>query len=382
MAYNLLKGTVEGSVDQHADQEIGGIKIFKNTISASVFYDTDADSPCATMKDVAITQLKGSRRGALITYEEGTTGIAQFDLIYESDTLHAKNLLVQGDISGNARGLKKVPVNQFDGKISATSLKLAPGLADIRGELQIKPYEGITTSEEGTSVLLAPHQGLSFRDRKLAVDPENSTNVRAEGQNLSDNDLLLVHDASRDMVCHTSLSNLYESYIKAKAPAPCGAAGSIQLKDGNGFAAASGLKYDVKNDILNVGGRLVSKSLKTLGNVEFEGQVACHGAVVKNITTTTDSQYAVRPQDYTLLCDTAKNSVTVTLPPACNHRGRILIFKKMTTKQYSLNSHPLKIKVEEGKLDISDSITIKMVFSTITFQSDGNKWWVIGKTGS
>ena len=29
MAYNVLKGAVEGSVDQHADQEIGGVKVFK-----------------------------------------------------------------------------------------------------------------------------------------------------------------------------------------------------------------------------------------------------------------------------------------------------------------------------------------------------------------
>ena len=42
MAYNVLKGTVDGSVDQHGDQEIEGKKVFKNTISASVFYDTDA----------------------------------------------------------------------------------------------------------------------------------------------------------------------------------------------------------------------------------------------------------------------------------------------------------------------------------------------------
>ena len=48
MAYNVLKGKVEGSVDQHADQEIEGVKVFKNTISASIFYDTDAQSPCAT----------------------------------------------------------------------------------------------------------------------------------------------------------------------------------------------------------------------------------------------------------------------------------------------------------------------------------------------
>ena len=59
MAYNVLKGKVEGSVDQHEDQEIGGVKVFKNTVSASVFWDTDAQSPCATMKDVAITKIQG-----------------------------------------------------------------------------------------------------------------------------------------------------------------------------------------------------------------------------------------------------------------------------------------------------------------------------------
>ena len=35
MAYNILKGSVEGSVDQHGDQEIDGIKVFKSTISAN-----------------------------------------------------------------------------------------------------------------------------------------------------------------------------------------------------------------------------------------------------------------------------------------------------------------------------------------------------------
>ena len=57
MAYNLFKGVVEGSVDQYGDQEIDGVKIFKNTISASVFYDTDAQSPCATIKNVAIEKI-------------------------------------------------------------------------------------------------------------------------------------------------------------------------------------------------------------------------------------------------------------------------------------------------------------------------------------
>ena len=69
MAYNVLKGAVEGSVDQHGDQEINGVKVFKNTVSASVFWDTDAQSPCATMKDVAINKVTGTTKGA------GTPGL-------------------------------------------------------------------------------------------------------------------------------------------------------------------------------------------------------------------------------------------------------------------------------------------------------------------
>ena len=57
MAYNVLKGLVEGSVDQYGDQQIEGVKVFKSTISASVFYDTDAESPCATLKDVGIKKV-------------------------------------------------------------------------------------------------------------------------------------------------------------------------------------------------------------------------------------------------------------------------------------------------------------------------------------
>ena len=72
MAYNILKGTVEGSVDQHADQEIGGVKIFKNTVSASVFYDTDSQSPCATLKDVAITDIKGAAKNSVLIADKET----------------------------------------------------------------------------------------------------------------------------------------------------------------------------------------------------------------------------------------------------------------------------------------------------------------------
>ena len=104
MAYNVLKGVVEGSVDQHGDQEIGGVKVFKNTISASVFYDTDAESPCATMKDVAITELKGTTQGAIITYNGEGRAKANHDFKYEDGVLTARDVHVR-HIAGSGDGL-------------------------------------------------------------------------------------------------------------------------------------------------------------------------------------------------------------------------------------------------------------------------------------
>ncbi len=92
MAYNVLKGKVDGSVDQYGDQEIDGIKIFKNTISASVFYDTDAESPCATMRDVAVTKIVGGTAKNLLTYEGSSEIKAHHNLTYDELYSHETNL--------------------------------------------------------------------------------------------------------------------------------------------------------------------------------------------------------------------------------------------------------------------------------------------------
>ncbi|HCX13913.1 MAG TPA: hypothetical protein DGZ24_01195, partial [Rhodospirillaceae bacterium] len=87
MAYNVLKGTIEGSVDQHGDQEIAGIKVFKSTISASVFYDTDAQSPCATLKDVGLLKITGHPHNSLLVYTDSQTAAAPHNLTFSHDEL-------------------------------------------------------------------------------------------------------------------------------------------------------------------------------------------------------------------------------------------------------------------------------------------------------
>ena len=112
MAYNILKGVVEGSVDQHADQEIGGVKIFKNTISASVFFDTDAQSPCATMKDVAIVSIKGGSTNSVLICDKETGARSHHNFTYDGESLRVhtvKASLFEGDASG----ITKIPPDRF-----------------------------------------------------------------------------------------------------------------------------------------------------------------------------------------------------------------------------------------------------------------------------
>ena len=375
MAYNIFKGAVEGSVDQYADQEIDGVKVFKNTISASVFYDTDAQSPCATIKDVAITKIEGGRPGSVLVYDSDKKARAQHDLFLEKGILHAPKI-ISHHIEGSGAGLHSLPPDQFSGKIQANAIEISNGLVDIRGAMQVKANNGIISTDSGISVSLPANSGLSFRSKKLTVNPNNCLGITSDGQNLSDSDKLLVFDESRDATYNTSLANLCDMYLRAKLPQPAGKPGSIQIKSKKGFQSSTNLSYDVDDDTLNVGGRLLTDTLKASRSLE------CEGSVVMNITTSTVKKFQVQPDDYTILADTSDSIVTVTLPPACNNPGRVLIIKKINSNRYKLNSHQLKVDVKEGLIDFQTQITIKNNYATRTVQSDGENWWLIGKVGS
>jgi hypothetical protein len=375
MAYNVLKGIVEGSVDQYGDQEIGGIKVFKNTISASVFYDTDAQSPCATLKDVAIKAVKGSQKNALLTYEGDGNVTAQYNLTYDGITLGARNIVV-GSITGSGCGLRELPTNKFDGTIGAKYIQHGAGLQNIRGKLQLKVSGGLLVDKEGVALSLSAKSGLTVKSNNLVVDPTKTTSIRRGGQNLSDQDVLLITDVSKNDLYHTTLQNLYDSYINVKIPQPAGSPNEVQFKGGSGFSSSPKLSYNTTKDLLKIEGKTSTVDM------EVEGTLVCKGAVIKNIKTITQPHYEVADDDYSIMCDTIDNSIAITLPPACNNVGRVLIIKKANTDKYNLRSYPLAIKTPEGRIDISKEIIIKMNSSSRTVQSDGTNWWIIGSRGT
>jgi hypothetical protein len=92
--------------------------------------------------------------------------------------------------------------------------------------------------------------------------------------------------------------------------------------------------------------------------------------------------YQVLESDYTILCDASNNKIKVELPPAVNNRGRVLVIKKTNRDKYKLNSNEVEVSCAEGTIDINNQTTIKMNYSSRTFQSDGENWWIIGTKGS
>jgi len=374
MAYNVLKGTVEGSVDQHADQEIGGVKIFKNAISASVFYDTDAQSPCATMKDVAITKIKGGAKNSVLIYDEQTGARSHHDLTYDNGTLCVRDIKA-ATVQASGRLLTELPVDKFNGRISAKNIKTGHGLIDVRGNLQVSVGEGLTC-EDKIELNIGTQTGLALKNGKLQVDIAKADKINTHGQNLADNDLLLVSDTSRGMVLNTTLKNFYDNYINLKVPHAAGSRGQLQLKGAQEFAASEKLTYDTASGILRVEGTTNARVVKASQKLVSEG------AVYHNIVMASEPTYNVQPDDYTVLCDAVDHRMVVNLPPAVNNKGRVLIIKKTNSDKYKLTSNVVEIKCEEGPIDLGESCIIKMNYSTRTLQSDGENWWIIGSKGS
>lgn len=375
MAYNVLKGVVEGSVDQHADQEINGVKVFKNTVSASVFYDTDAQSPCATMKDVAIKSIVGGGNACVLTYDEEGIARANYNLTFNGKKLTTKFIHAE-EFHGSGENLTNIPPDRFVGKVGADSISFGAGLHSVRGDLQVNSGDGISVEEGTVSINLATNGGLAVRNSKIVLDLEKTDSIRQGGQNLSDSDLLVVSDISHGNISHTTLSNFYDSYIKNKAPQPAGAVGDVQIKDRSGFTSTSKLSYDTSSDTLNVDGNITTNVFK------INKSLHCAGSVYGNIKGIDSRIYETQADDYTLLCDTKDSPITVMLPPACNNIGRIINIKKANSNKYKINSYPVVLKVAEGTIDLTDEVIIKTNYSSRTVQSDGNAWWVISSKGN
>jgi len=382
MAYNVLKGIVEGSVDQYGDQEIDGIKVFKNVVSASVFYDTDAQSPCATENKVAVERIVSEKAGAILTYQGDKTAQCHYNLLFDGRTLHTDNAVISR-ITGSGCGLRDLPANKLIGEVPAHSINYGSGLEAHKQKLRVNAGDGISVNSDGTSVALLPNGGLGIKSRKLLLDPENALNIKENGQNLSDPDLLVVYDVTRREIRHTTLQNLYDGFLNFKVPHPGGTKNSIQFKGAKEFDGNSNFTFEPQNNTATLKGTLRSLALHASKKIESNGDLEINGALYKNVKVISDVDYDFQDTDNTVLFDTTDTHIVATLPPAQKNHGRVITVKKICQHQYKLiSSYHLKIKSDGGKIDFSSEITLKSNYSVRTFHSDGNSWWVINKSGT
>ena len=146
--------------------------------------------------------------------------------------------------------------------------------------------------------------------------------------------------------------------------------------------ASNALVFSPQHKILTLDGTLRSHKIKNTQLAEFSGPVRMQGQVCQAIKAVKGPTYEVQEKDYTLLIDSGRAGSTILLPPAINNEGRILVLKKANKDKYKLNSGPVKVVANGGKIDISEEIMIKMNYSSRTLQSDGENWWLIGSKGS
>ncbi len=384
MAYNVVKGIVEGSVDQENDQEIRGVKIFKSTISASVFYDTDARSPCATENKVALTKLSNSTLNGVLTYQGDKIARSNYNLTFDGNMLSTPHLHA-AKITGSGGGLWDVPADALRGTVPANSIRYTDGLYDYRSSLKVKNGFGIMVNDDGVSVHLHTNSGLGIRSRKLSLDLKNTLKINEKGQNISDSDLIVVHDTMRDEVRHSTFKNLYDGYLVHKVLRPQGPQNSIQINNGKNLAGSPALTFDPRAGKLQLQGELRASSAIVSQDLEVCGDLKCTGAVFGDIKCIKDARYNFGIKDNTILFDASDNKIVATLPPAKENSGRIITVKRICSDQsrYKIAAnHILTINTEGELIDFFNEIQIKSNYSIRAFQSDGNKWWIINKSGS
>ena len=370
MAYNVLKGNVAGSVDQHADQEINGVKVFKSTISASVFYDTDAQSPCATLKDVALHTIVGNVPNSVLVLGREGVAYASPQLSYDDGELTVDTVCA-GSVHGDGSNLTNLSTDALSSPITATQLKLGAGLKSVNGALALSLGSGLSADAKCTRLNVVPQGGLTLSTNALGIDPTKLQNIKRTGQSVAADDLLIVGNQSMKNTYGITLKDLYEDYLSLKMPRPKGVRGSLQLKGKGTLDASENLTYNATSNILRIGGEVNADT------VHIHQRLVCTGAVHKNITTVSEMLYVVGDDDYTVLCDTTKNKVLVTLPSAATCPGRLLVVKNINRGKANQKTLAVVIESEGELVDLKKRVEIRTRGTTKTLQSDGRSWWAL-----
>ena len=384
MAYNVLKGAVDGSVDQHGDQDIGGVKVFKNTISASTFYDTDDGRPCVTDSSVALTKLNGSTPNGIVTFQGDKNASTHHNLTFDGKALYT-DMVCATAFTGSAGGLRDIPASNLKGIVNSDLIDCGHGLESKKGKLKVKTFRGIFATENGLSVDLLPNSALDIKENKLTVAPANCANVKDQGQNIGGRDLLLLYNVASGQLKHSTVDNLYSGFLNTKVPQAAGVKNSVQFRGSKEFEGDAEFTYEPRSNTLDLKGTLRVKEIQSNKSLQVNGSVELNGSLHRKINKIRANHYEIKETDYTILVEAQKKTTTIVLPPAAENTGRVLIIKRIveeSNKYKIMGSQPVIIKTDGGMIDFSKELTLKSNYSSRTLHSDGESWWIINSRGS
>lgn len=97
------------------------------------------------------------------------------------------------------------------------------------------------------------------------------------------------------------------------------------------------------------------------------------GGLSANVTTQTSATLTLDASHWTVLCDCTSNAITITLPAAASHTGRIYNVKKIDSTANAVTVDGNGSETIDG----ATTQTISIQYNSIMIQSDGSNWHIL-----
>jgi len=130
------------------------------------------------------------------------------------------------------------------------------------------------------------------------------------------------------------------------------------------------------SSMLQIDGTLDCNSTSAFqGNASFDAKVTFNGAQAGKVTSVTAATYTIASTDYFIAANSASNAITITLPAAGSHSGRVLKIKDVGG-----NAHNNNITIDGNSSETIDgvaSILLESPHAGVTLVCNGSAWFVL-----
>ena len=156
--------------------------------------------------------------------------------------------------------------------------------------------------------------------------------------------------------------------------------GSVSLAlPGQAAAVRGGLTVvedSLFSSMLQIDGTLDCNSTSDFqGNANFQAKVTFNGAQVGNVTSVTSATYTIVATDYFIAANSTSNAITITLPAAGSHSGRVLKIKDVGG---NADSNNITIDGNSSEtIDGAASIILESPHAGVTLVCNGTSWFVL-----